>query len=224
MGSGGAVGSDGASGSGGAVGSGGATGSGGSGGSTDARMVTGACAGKVRTLAAGDTLIADLESGSLTDWYAYHDPTGGATLNPIAIVMPGANGTTRAARLSGQGFQSYGGAMGLSIHCTDAAVFHGISFWAKGTSGTDNRISLQVAIPQTQAVADGGDCSARCYDHPLKTVLLGANWQQYHVAFTDLAQSGFGDPATFQGMIMAMNWASLSGPNLDYSIDEIAFY
>jgi hypothetical protein len=226
VGSGGASGSGGTSGSGGAGGSvsGGSGGQGGKAGPPDARVVTGACAGKVHTLGAADALIANLEDSSLTAWYEYRDPTPGATMNPIAIVMPGAAGTARGARLSGQGFQSYGGGMGIRILCTDASFFQGIAFWAKGTSGSDNKISLQVAIPQSQAVADGGDCTASCYDHPLKQVQLGANWQRYQIAFSDLAQSGFGAPATFQGIIMALNWASLSGPNLDYSVDEITFY
>jgi hypothetical protein len=44
------------------------------------------------------------------------------------------------------------------------------------------------------------------------------------VTWAELTQAGFGDPATYQGIIMALNWVSISGPNLDFSIDEIAFY
>ena len=57
-----------------------------------------------------------------------------------------------------------------------------------------------------------------------KHVALTANWQQYHVAWGDLTQAGFGNPATFQGIVMALNWVSLAGPALDFQIDEIALY
>ena len=185
-------------------------------------MITGACATKVHTLVGN--VIADFESGSLTDWYEYKDATASSTLNPIAIVMPGAAATTRAARLSGSGFQGFGAGLGVQLRCLDGTGHQGITFWAKGTAGTSNTIALQVAIPATHAVADGGDCTSKCYDHPSKKVLLGAAWQQYNVKFTDLAQAGFGTPATYDGIIMALNWVSIEGPSVDFQIDEIAFY
>jgi hypothetical protein len=190
---------------------------------TGAPVVTGACAGKTHKLPA-PPLVYSFEDGSLTAWYSYKDATAGATLNPTAVVMPGANGTTRAGRLSGTGFQGFGAGVGYGLACLDAVGYQGISFWARGTSGTDNNIALQVAIPATHAVADGGDCATRCFDHPSKRIVLTPNWQQYQVKFSDLTQAGFGNPATYQGIIMALNWVSIAGPNLDFSIDEIAFY
>jgi len=55
-------------------------------------------------------------------------------------------------------------------------------------------------------------------------VLLSSSWQQYHLLFTDLAQVGFGNPASYGGVVMALNWASIEGPSLDFEIDEISFY
>jgi Carbohydrate binding domain (family 11) len=204
----------------GAAGTGGSAGTAGAGGTGD-KAVTGACAGKVHVLSA---TIATFEDGSLTGWYEYKDASTGTTLNALAITMPGASTTTRALRLSGTALQAFGAGVGFGIGCGDASAFQGISFWAKGTSGTSNDIALQVAIPATHAVADGGDCTTKCFDHPQKKVLLGVDWQQYHVKLTDLAQAGFGTPATYGGLIMALNWVSLEGPNVDFSIDEIAFY
>jgi hypothetical protein len=83
---------------------------------------------------------------------------------------------------------------------------------------------MQVAIPATHAVADGGDCTTKCYDHPSKKVTLGAAWQQYNVKFSDLTQAGFGAPATYGGIIMALNWVSLEGPSVDFQVDEVSFY
>ena len=202
----------------GTAGLGGVTGAGGTGGM---KVVTGACANKVHAAAA---VIDTFENGSLTSWYEYKDSTPGATLNPLAIVSPGAAATTKSLRLSGRGFQGFGAGVGLMSLCTDASAFRGITFWAKGTSGTDNNIALQVAIPATQAVADGGDCTSSCYDHPSKKVVLTSAWQQYQVLFTDLGQAGFGPPAEYGGIIMALNWVSIEGPTVDFEIDEIEYY
>ncbi|HVU52041.1 MAG TPA: carbohydrate binding domain-containing protein [Polyangia bacterium] len=213
----GAAGVAGTTGAAGVNGSAGATGAGGTGG----KVVTGACAGKVKTAA---PLIASFESGALTDWYEYKDSTASASLAPLAIVSPGANGTSKAIHLSGSGFQGFGAGMGLMMICTDASAFQGITFWAKGTSGTSNDIALQVAIPETQAVADLGDCTSKCYDHPSKKVALTSGWLQYSVKFTDLAQAGFGTPAAYSGIVMALNFVSIEGPSLDFQVDEISFY
>jgi hypothetical protein len=187
--------------------------------------VTGACAGKTHGLPAPPT-IYDFEDGALTAWYDYKDTSASATFNHVAIATPGANGTTRAGRISGSGFTGFGAGMGYGLACLDTrgGAYQGISFWAKGTSGTDNNIALQVAIPATHAAADGGDCTAMCYDHPQKKVLLTPDWKQYRVTWAELTQVGFGKPATFQGIIMALNWVSLAGPSLDFSVDEVALY
>jgi hypothetical protein len=222
----GTTGSAGASGAAGTTGSAGASGAAGTTGSAGVsgaagRPVTGACAGKVKTAAA---VIDTFEDGSTTGWYEYKDSTAGSTLAPLAIATPGATGTTKALRLSGSGFQGFGAGMGFMMVCTDASAFQGITFWAKGTSGTSNDIALQVAIPETQATADLGDCTSKCFDHPSKKVLLGAGWQQYSVKFTDLAQAGFGNPASYAGIVMAINFVSIEGPSLDFQVDEISFF
>ena len=171
----------------------------------DAGAVSGACANRTRKLTAADASIANFESGSLAGWYDYRDPTPNAALNPVALATPGAVNSAGAARLSGTGFQGFGAGMGYGLGCWDATVFAGISFWAKGVSGTDNNIALQVAVPATHAVADGGDCVANCFDHPSKRVVLTPDWKQYRVTWAELAQAGFGAAASYGGVIMALN-------------------
>jgi hypothetical protein len=219
----GATGAAGVSGTAGASGGAGVTGAAGAGagGTGGVKVVTGACAGKVHVAA---TVIDNFEDGALTSWYEYKDSTANATLSPLAIVSPGAASTNKALHLSGAGFTGFGAGAGDMILCTDASAFQGITFWAKGTSGTSNNIALQVAIPATQATADGGDCASSCFDHPSKKVALTTAWQQYHVLFSDLAQAGFGAPAQYAGIIMALNWVSTEGPNVDFQIDEISYY
>ena len=43
---------------------------------------------------------------------------------------------------------------------------------------------------------------------------LTPQWKQYTVAFAELAQAGFGAPARYAGVMMALNWVSLAGPGV----------
>jgi hypothetical protein len=137
---------------------------------------------------------------------------------------PGALGTRAAAHLSGSGFKAFGAGMGYGLGCYDVSAFDGVSFWAKGSVGTDNRIAFQAVLPETHAVADNGDCLAKCYDHPSAQVVIGPEWRQYSLRFSDLHQAGFGGAATYRGIIMALSWVSIAGPDVDFWIDEIAYY
>jgi hypothetical protein len=110
------------------------------------------------------------------------------------------------------------------LGCWDVSALSGISFWAKGTAGSDSLIKVQVALPATHSVANGGDCTEKCFDHPSKTIALTPEWKQYTAAWSELAQAGFGTPASFSGVIMALNWVSLVGSNVDFWVDEVALY
>ena len=63
-----------------------------------------------------------------------------------------------------------------------------------------------------------------CNDHPSKRVTLTPQWKQYTVAFSELAQAGFGVTAKYDGIMMALNWVSLAGPGVDFWVDEVALY
>jgi len=179
------------------------------------------CDGKSRKMTTADLFVADFESGDMHGWYDY---TQAGALNKLVAGMPGAVTTTKAGHLAATGLMSFGAGMGFGTGCWDTSALDGISFWGKGTAGTSNTIQVQVAIPATHAVANGGDCVDKCFDHPSKTVTLTGDWKQYSVAFADLKQAGFGTPAQYQGVMMALNWASVEGPSVDFWIDEIALY
>jgi hypothetical protein len=184
-------------------------------------IVQGACAGKTRKVTIADLFISDFENGDLHGWYDY-----GAmgALHKLVIGSPGAAGTTKDGHLAAIDLTSFGAGMGFGTGCWDVSALDGISFWAKGTAGTDGTIQLQVAIPATHSVEVGGDCVSQCNDHPSKRVTLTPQWKQYTVAFRDLTQAGFGAPAKYGGIMMAVNWVSVSGPAVDFWVDEVALY
>src|SRR5260370_11335748 len=114
--------------------------------------------------------------------------------------------------------------MGFGTGCWGVSSLDGISSWAKGCAGASSVVQFQVAIPATHGVPFGGDCTDKCNDHPSKKFTLAGDWKQYSVAFTELAQAGFGAPAKYNGVMMAMNWVSLSAPAVDFWLDEVALY
>lgn len=180
-----------------------------------------ACDGKSRKMTAGDMYISDFESGDMHGWYDY---TASGPLNLLVAATPGAVSTARAGHLAATGLMSFGGGMGFGTGCWDTSALDGVSFWAKGTAGSANTIQIQVAIPATHAVANGGDCVEKCFDHPSKTITLTGEWKQYTATFAELKQAGFGNPARYDGVMMALNWASTEGPDVDFWIDEVALY
>ena len=190
-------------------------------GGGDAQGPISACTGKTRVLTTSTLFLSDFESAALQGFYDYQ-ATG--ALNVIALGTPGALGTAHAVHLAAGGLTSFGAGMGVTESCTDTSALDGISFWAKGTAGGDNKIQFQVAIPQTHAVANGGDCVTKCFDHPSKQLVLTPEWTQYVVPFSQLAQAGFGAPATYSGIIMALNWVSVDATSVDFWVDEIALY
>jgi hypothetical protein len=191
------------------------------GGEGDGQAPASACTGKTLAVTTSNLFIADFESGALQGWYDYQ-ATG--ALNALVVGSPGAVNTAHAGHLAAGGLTTFGGGMGFQTVCWDTSALDGVSFWAKGTAGSDNRFQFQVAIPATHAVADGGDCVAKCFDHPSKQLVFTPDWTQYVVPFSALAQAGWGTPATYSGVIMALNWVSVDASSVDFWVDEIAFY
>jgi hypothetical protein len=188
---------------------------------SDAALAPSACNGKTRVMTTADLFIGDFESGGLQGWY---DFSSAGALNMLALGSPGALGTHHGGHLAATGLTGFGAGMGFGTGCWDTSALDGLSFWAKGTAGTDNKIQFQVAIPATHAVANGGDCVAKCLDHPSKQLVLTPDWKQYTVAFNELTQAGWGAPAYYKGIMMALNWVSVNATSVDFWVDEVALY
>ena len=180
-----------------------------------------ACNGKSRIMTTANLFVADFEAAGTSGWYDYK---ASGAMNVLVAAAPGAVGTARGGHLAAGALTDFGGGMGYGTGCWDTSALDGFSFWAKGTAGGDNRIQFQVAIPATHAAANGGDCLTKCFDHPSKQIVLTSEWKQYTVSFTELTQAGFGAPAHYQGIIMALNWVSIAASSVDFWVDEVGLY
>jgi len=190
----------------------------GAGGTAGAGMLEteGACKGKVSS---APRLIGDFEQG-VTGWGRYI----GSDFGPIKSISPGAANTASAALFSG-GYAETSG-MYHELPCNDVSQFDGISFYAKGRGG--DQVRFLAVIPATDPIEDGGDCDEAksvCWDHPGKLFVLSKDWQQYHVAWSELAQYGWGTKASFANIINAVLWINDGKVNeFAFSIDEVGLY
>ena len=166
-------------------------------------------------------------------WYSFSDTTPPNMPKPERV-MPGALSTMYSGHVTAMGIKSskamgYGAGFGFNVvdpakgKCVDLTAFDGISFWAKGTAGTDNTLKFQIVSPATQPTNEtpAGDCTpmtACAFAHPAKVITLTAAWSQIIIKWTDLAPA-----AAFKGKALAFNMIT-DGPNYDVNIDEVTFF
>jgi hypothetical protein len=192
------------------------------------------CDGKTFALPIGEAYIDNFETDTrFLGWYAFSDTTPPNMPAPERVPS-GAVSTAYAGHVHATGIKSskamgYGAGFGFGLvdpvkgNCVDLTAFDGISFWAKGTAGTDNSLKFQIVSPSTQP-SDSmpvGDCvpgSACAFKHPAKTITLTADWKQFVIKFSELA------PATaYTGKVLGFNMIT-DGPDYDVEIDEATFF
>jgi len=189
-------------------------------------------------------------------WYTYNDttatqtPAPGGTFaptaggNPCALMpVPGAcagpaGGMLFSAATSGSllanappDYKFAGMGFDFNNHfkksCVYGSVYHGISFYTKGTA----QYSVQVKIPATTVKDDlgAGTCTAMCNDNYAKLITPTPAWTQVTLMFTDplFKQGGFGtavafDPTNLIGVQFQVAGAATALP-FDFAIDDVAF-
>src|SRR5258706_6711741 len=158
---------------------------------------------------AADKLIDDMEDGDGKvspaggrggDWFTYHDMTAGTQIpaqgGPVVPEAADRAGSTKAIHTTGSGFADWGAGLGVALHLScpyDGSAYSGISFFAKGA----DPLTVKVKTAPTTPGAEGGSCAVNCYDPFKKDLVLSPAWTRYSIAWADLAQGGWGTPATF---------------------------
>jgi hypothetical protein len=199
---------------------------------------------------AAENLIDDLEDkddsikeqdGRQGSWYTFNDEGKGGEQSPPPdkfAVTPasGDNMSKYVAGTKGKGYKEYAGLAvdlnsdGDKASPYDASKFKGISFIARGVSGSKELdLRFGVSTPATIAEGDGGECTggdAKCDDSFGADITVDGTWQKFDIPFSLLAQEGWGDKATFDAKKIVGFTFSVpeGGAEFDFAIDNVGFY
>ena len=172
-------------------------------------------------------------------WYTYNDATAGATQTPTAggtfvheLITPARGTSTKAAHTTGTaGFTTWGAGMafdlnnpgGTSPKSTYAATaYTGITFYAKASAALTVRVN--VSTPPTEPGPIGTCTGTKCSDHFGKAITISTAWTPITVTFAELAQQGWGTPATFdKSRVIAVQFQVDKAIAFDFWIDDISF-
>ncbi len=210
-------------------------------GTSESGVVTADMCPTVASAAGTHTLIDDLEDGDSAileldgrhgSWYTINDGTGGtqqpAPAQTFAPARGGALGSDYSAHMTGTDFSSWGAALGVRFDVVgantcayDASRYQGIAFYARGSG----MVTISIITASTVPVASGGTCETGCFDYYAGHVSLSSTWTRYQLAWSDLRQTGWGTPTTFDpGEIMATEWAFGTGVSFEIDVDDLQFF
>jgi hypothetical protein len=183
----------------------------------------------------GDGSLPEAE-GRIGSWYTYND---GKSTNqtPAGDFVPeagGPEGSEYYAHTTGSGYTEWGAAMAFDLNAPadtksawDASAFTGISLKAKGNTTIFVALASLAVVPTD----GGGNCTPstmegkECDDAHGKSLTLTSDWKDYEVPFADLAQVGWGLPATFDAKDLAsIRFEIAENVSFDVSVDDVKFY
>ncbi len=167
-------------------------------------------------------VISDFESGTAKvvqvagrdgSWFLYSDGTGTQTPakienTPLAAEAGGACDSAFGFHTTGSGFSGWGAGLGTDFApkgvdsartAYDASGYAGIALRAKAAGA----VTVRISVSDKNTAPEGGVCTdttdktdaTRCGDYFGKDVLLSADWQDFVIPFSAMAQRGWGLPA-----------------------------
>jgi endo-1,4-beta-xylanase len=172
---------------------------------------------------AATEVIATFDDGMLSGFWSSYDESPDATHDPMAAESPGAAGTSHALHFTGMGHSIWGANFGKTPGCTDTSAFDGLSFYAKGSSGTANELHVIAQVAAALPFTAGGDCASDCYSHPRTTIVLSEDWVRFDLPFSAFRHPGWGVVTEYDGTVMGFAFES-AGPDFDVWIDELRLY
>ena len=187
---------------------------------------------------------AILESaGRIGAWYTFNDlTTDGVQTPPAGAFEPDTlevprDGSTYAARSTGEGFTEWGAGFGFDLNNDaekagklpyDASAYKGVTFWALTSEG--NTPNVHLTLNDVSTSPEGGVCPVDetdgCNDHfGAQLVLEPGVWKEFTFLFSELTQEGWGEPADAfsPNAIYAIQFTVDAGEKFDVWIDDIAF-
>jgi len=186
-----------------------------------------------------DGLIDDFEDGDtqirVSDardgyWHVVRDGSAGAQLTmgePPVPESSGANGSSQAMHLGGEGFLDWGAGFSLELRQEerpyDASAYQGIRFWARGAP------SLRVVFLQ-QNLANGGACgtcppgSSECGVFYGTQVALQDDWTEYSIPWRELGQFAAGGTAFGPDQLLLIKFEAPATARFEFWLDDVSFY
>ncbi|HWZ91066.1 MAG TPA: hypothetical protein VNW92_19530 [Polyangiaceae bacterium] len=173
-------------------------------------------------------LISDLETQSQwSAWYTTHDATAGGMQTPVGPFAPelATPDLHYAAHTTGTGFTTWGAGLVLNLAnakaCLDFSKFTGFKFRAKGPAN----LIVAAQVPGVLPTTAGGTCATNCYDSHKTTVVLGADFADYTIYWSQLQQGGWGTHVDFQGKDVLLFDFEVGPADMPFNfwIDNVAF-
>ena len=178
-------------------------------------------------------------SGRNGSWWSANDETPGGTFepaNPLPELIPGARcGSEYAMRVTGQGFETWGSVLGLSLAYGfggvmphDASFRQGIRFWARIGDTSTKRI--QLSIGDHHAVPDEGYCvedgTPECFTYDVTLSQIGTTWTQYAIPFAALVHPAVDNPnePLDPSRLYTLAFYFHTGAVFDLWVDDLEFY
>jgi hypothetical protein len=180
------------------------------------------------------------------EWYVFHDgstdgvvapdtPRTTDDLVPVPLPSPRDESLLGVHVVANDLFTSWGAGLGFNLNSPDGTArlkydvspYTGIVFWGRSGSGSVTvRLKVITAdiAPDTES---GGECATNCNDAFGTPIALTTEWQQYPIAFADLAQQGWGTvpPGGFDPTgVLAVQLHADAGVAFDIWLDDVCFY
>lgn len=171
----------------------------------------------------GDTQILS-QDGRQGAWFAFDDGTAGTRSEPT-VKPDGAEGSSSAICIDGEGFTAWGGGIALDLNeatssraLYDASGYTGISFWARGSGSFRAMAVDQFSDPAASRCAG-------CYDHFQAPFTPTDTWKRYSYSWQQLKQQGFGDmqPNVCAAELLALQFQWSANARFELCLDNVAF-
>jgi hypothetical protein len=147
----------------------------------------------------------------------------------FSAVTGGPEGSKRAVHFAGKtsNDDAWGADLALALTKSgfyDASKYAGIGFKIRSEKPNFNP---RFKITDMSSDPEGGQCSVHCWNSFGKELIVGPEWQNVELMWSDLTQQpDWGDvrpPSITPTKIKALMWSIYSGQEFDLTIDEIYF-
>jgi hypothetical protein len=169
----------------------------------------------------GELLLDDLTDGDARfaaagisgEWFTYSDGTSMVTpADHTGLVV-----TDGEAHVFGQRFSDWGVGLSAYLRSADLSAFCQLKLTLRGSGA----IVVELATPATSPASEGGTCvGSGCFGHFAKTIQLEPTYQEFEIAFAELAQPSWAQPTQLSlAGVISFNLVTKAAPGAPVDID-----